>query len=188
MFSLSVPEDAVLQRCGPGEVVGDEAMLAAIRQPCRAQVVSNSAVLLEFSESMGPGVRAAFDRKASRGRVNFLAALPVFSSLSRRTVARLAPACFRPWPEATPPTTVQIGISVEAGAELMGKEGRKLGAKHDFARLVATDLFRFLESFQTQQMGDMLAVPANALDRWFQRFTDKFKKDPNFLTRREESF
>jgi hypothetical protein len=28
------------------------------------------------------------------------------------------------------------------------------------------DLYRFLESFSTQQYGDNLVIPANALDRW----------------------
>jgi hypothetical protein len=27
------------------------------------------------------------------------------------------------------------------------------------------DMFRFMESFQTQQMGDHIVVPANVLDR-----------------------
>lgn len=63
------------------------------------------------------------------------------------------------------PGVVQVGVSVEPGADIIHKEGSKLGAKHDFAKRVAEDLFRFLESFQTQHMGNHIVVPANALDR-----------------------
>ncbi len=49
--------------------------------------------------------------------------------------------------------------------QALAKEGSKLGEKAEYARRVAMDLFRFLESFGTQQYGDKLLVPANALDR-----------------------
>ena len=45
---------------------------------------------------------------------------------------------------------------------------------------------RFMESFQTLQMGDQIVVPANCLDRWFIKFQDKFRRDPDFLTRRAD--
>ncbi|KXZ48058.1 hypothetical protein GPECTOR_30g153 [Gonium pectorale] len=70
----------------------------------------------------------------------------------------------------------------------MPLQGSKVGAKEEFAKRVGLDLFRFLESFQTQQMGDHIVVPANALDRWFVRFSEKFRRDPDFLTRRKEAF
>lgn len=63
------------------------------------------------------------------------------------------------------PGVVQIGISLEPTADIINKEGSKLGAKHDFAKRVAQDLFRFLESFQTHVMGNNILVPSNALDR-----------------------
>mmetsp|Transcript_9014 Transcript_9014/g.19382 ORF Transcript_9014/g.19382 Transcript_9014/m.19382 type:complete len:193 (+) Transcript_9014:81-659(+) len=81
------------------------------------------------------------------------------------------------------PGVVQIGVSLEPGVEIIQKEGSKLGAREDFAKRVGMDLFRFMESFQTQAMGDHIVVPANALDRWFIKFTDKFRRDPDFLTR-----
>uniref|UniRef100_A0A7S0UKF1 Hikeshi-like C-terminal domain-containing protein n=1 Tax=Polytomella parva TaxID=51329 RepID=A0A7S0UKF1_9CHLO len=83
------------------------------------------------------------------------------------------------------PGVVQIGISLEPLASVLSQLGTQIGSKEDFARKVATDLFRFLQSFQTVQMGDRIVAPANALDRWFVRFQEKFRKDPDFLTRRK---
>lgn len=60
---------------------------------------------------------------------------------------------------------VHIGVSIEPGEQIIQKEGSAHGAKEEFAKRVGLDLFRFLESFQTQQMGDHIVVPANALDR-----------------------
>lgn len=73
------------------------------------------------------------------------------------------PSCLPPFPSPQWPTNedgslvppapgvIQIGVSIEAGADIIHKEGSKLGAREDYAKRVAADLFRFLESFQTQQ-------------------------------------
>ena len=74
---------------------------------------------------------------------------------------------------------------VADGAE---KERMALGSKETFAKRVATDLFRYMESFQaaTAISAEHMVVPMNVLDRWFIKFQDKFRRDPDFLTRREE--
>lgn len=48
--------------------------------------------------------------------------------------------------------------------------------------------FYGLESFQaaTQVNAEQMVVPLNVLDRWFNKFQDKFRRDPNFLTRAKE--
>lgn len=81
------------------------------------------------------------------------------------------------------PSAAMIGIALEPLADCMAKEGSSLGSKEEFARRVGMDLFRFMESFQTVQMGDQLVVPSNVLDRWFTKFQHRFRSDPNFLTR-----
>ncbi|KAL6750646.1 hypothetical protein V8C86DRAFT_2798491 [Haematococcus lacustris] len=95
-----------------------------------------------------------------------------------------------PLPDSGPlppgPGVVQVGISIEPGVDIVNKEGSKLGAKEEFAKRVGMDLFRFMESFQTRAMGDMIEVPANVLDRWFLKFSEKFRRDPDFLTRDKE--
>ena len=82
-------------------------------------------------------------------------------------------------------TSAQIGISVEPLAELEQKEGARLGAKEEFAKKVAMNLYHFLESFNagTPAGRDQLVVPANFLDRWFAKFQARFRRDPDFLTR-----
>ena len=61
-------------------------------------------------------------------------------------------------------------LDVEAGGQL------------GFARLVAMNLFRFMESFAKQLPGgEGLVVPTGVLDQWFQRFESKWKRDPAFL-------
>jgi Protein of unknown function (DUF775) len=76
------------------------------------------------------------------------------------------------------------GISLEPAAELAGKESAKMGAREDFAKRIAFNLFRFIESFGGTQ-GDNIVVPTNVLDHWFRRFQEKFQKDPDFLARQE---
>ena len=46
------------------------------------------------------------------------------------------------WPVSEQGLQVQIGISIEPGAEITQKEGSKLGAREDFAKRVGMDLFR----------------------------------------------
>ncbi|KAG2447454.1 hypothetical protein HYH02_007778 [Chlamydomonas schloesseri] len=82
---------------------------------------------------------------------------------------------------------VQIGVSLEPAADIVARETSSVGAKAEFAKRVGLDLFRYLESFQTQNMGSHIVVPANALERWYTRFQDKFRRDPDFLTRNTES-
>lgn len=61
--------------------------------------------------------------------------------------------------------SVQIGVSLEAAADIVARESSSVGAKAEFAKRVGLDLFRYLESFQTQNMGSHIVVPANALER-----------------------
>jgi protein Hikeshi len=67
--------------------------------------------------------------------------------------------------------------------ELVQLEGTKLGAREEFAKKVALNLFRFMESFNVGQAGDKLIVPTNCLELWFTKFQDRFRRDPDFLTR-----
>ena len=72
-------------------------------------------------------------------------------------------------------------MSVGHAAELVQKEGSKLAGRHEFAKRVAMDLYRFMESFNVGQAGNQLVVPTNILDRWMQKFDAKFRRDPDFL-------
>lgn len=93
------------------------------------------------------------------------------------------------WPDLpqgpVTPGMVQVGISVEPAAELAAKEGAKMGAREDYAKRVAYNLFRFMESFGGARADNNLVVPMNILDMWFRRFQDKFRRDPDFLARQD---
>lgn len=72
--------------------------------------------------------------------------------------------------------------------EASAKEGAKLGAKEDFCRRVGMDLFNFMQSFGgVSSVGpDKLLVPANVLDQWFNRISNRLRRDPDFLTRNKD--
>lgn len=63
----------------------------------------------------------------------------------------------------------------------MQKEGSKLAGRQEFAKRVAMDLYRFMESFNVGQSGSQLVLPTDILDKWLQKFDHKFRKDPDFL-------
>ena len=50
--------------------------------------------------------------------------------------------------------------------ELEQKEGAQVASRAEFAKRVALDLFRFMESFNVSAAGDQLVVPANIIERW----------------------
>ena len=111
----------------------------------------------------------------------------------RGCVSNVSPSEVFPlqWPQLADgslPECAQIGVSIEPLAEVAGKEQIVLGSKEEFARRVAMDLFRYMESFQaaTQVSQEHMVVPMNVLDRWFNKFQTKFRLDPNFLTRQKE--
>eukprot|EP00527_Entomoneis_sp_CCMP2396_P006188 CAMPEP_0198147694 /NCGR_PEP_ID=MMETSP1443-20131203/37314_1 /TAXON_ID=186043 /ORGANISM="Entomoneis sp., Strain CCMP2396" /LENGTH=293 /DNA_ID=CAMNT_0043812133 /DNA_START=115 /DNA_END=996 /DNA_ORIENTATION=+ len=53
------------------------------------------------------------------------------------------------------------------------------------AQQIAYDLFNFMQSFDTgaSSSSNMMVVPQNIFDRWFRRFENRFKRDPNFFLR-----
>jgi hypothetical protein len=51
-----------------------------------------------------------------------------------------------------------------------------VASKGDFAKRVAFDLLRYVESF-----GHVL--PVQLVEQWFLKFSDKMSRDPDFLTR-----
>eukprot|EP00210_Caulerpa_lentillifera_P001762 g1692.t1 len=88
------------------------------------------------------------------------------------------------WPDvAVQNRDAQIGICVEALSEVNSREEFIVGSKGEFAKRVAMNLYTFMGSFQTTQNGNQLIVPANCFERWYTRFQEKFKRDPDFLTR-----
>ncbi|GAB4819785.1 hypothetical protein N2152v2_006831 [Parachlorella kessleri] len=98
------------------------------------------------------------------------------------------PATSNPFAPSIGPGFAQIGVSLEPLAEVSQKEGSKLGAKEDFAKMVGLDLFNFMQSFGgvAQVGGDQLLVPSNILNRWYERLSTRLRKDPDYLTRQRD--
>ena len=59
---------------------------------------------------------------------------------------------------------------------MLQREGSRLASRHEFAKRVALDLFRFMESFNKGVAGEMLVLPTNCLELWFQKFDAKFRR------------
>jgi len=77
-----------------------------------------------------------------------------------------------------------IGISVEPLASAMEKENALMQHKEEFAKRVAEDLFRYMQSFQADgSTSDRMVVPVNILHKWYEKFTNRFRRDPGFLDR-----
>ena len=81
---------------------------------------------------------------------------------------------------------IRIGVSVEPAAVLLPKlETLSFpDFRRDFARKIALNLFRFIESFSQggpSRDGNFLRCPQDVLDKWLIRFDEKYKKDPNFI-------
>ena len=88
------------------------------------------------------------------------------------------------------PLMVTIAASIEPLANIQNlstnsnnnQEGRLFVAQQ-----IAYDLFDFMRSFDTGNAGPgNMIVPQNIFDRWFKRFENRFKRDPNFFMKKRE--
>lgn len=88
-------------------------------------------------------------------------------------------------PDVCGSPSIRLGVSIEPAVELLPKlETLELpDFRRDFARKIALNLFRFIESFSqgSSRDGNFLRCPQDVLDRWLVRFDEKYKRDPNFI-------
>mmetsp|Transcript_11657 Transcript_11657/g.13864 ORF Transcript_11657/g.13864 Transcript_11657/m.13864 type:complete len:193 (-) Transcript_11657:98-676(-) len=100
------------------------------------------------------------------------------------------------WPEAVVQSGgaigAKVGIVIELLEDAASKEQLVVGTKEEFAKRVALNLFNYMQSFSSQHTGilpgkDAIVVPPDCLDRWFKRFQEKFRRDPEFLTRQQDA-
>ena len=82
-------------------------------------------------------------------------------------------------------TALQIGISIEPIQNLVQLEGgaQPVADRLEFAKGIAMNLYHFMESFDRKAIdgGNYLVLPTNAVEKWFKRFEEKYKCDPNFF-------
>ncbi|KAL0463164.1 UNVERIFIED_CONTAM: hypothetical protein Slati_0204000 [Sesamum latifolium] len=115
-----------------------------------------------------------------------------FSLLRRRHDFRPSAVLSLPWPEPgsgsvpqltapdAPPLSAKIGVSVEDLAALPSLD---VAAERKIERLalkVGENLFNFMQSFCGVD-GSKLVVPMDILDRWFKKFQERAKRDPEYL-------
>jgi len=83
-----------------------------------------------------------------------------------------------------PPGYCQLGLALEPLSEIASKETSKVAVGEEYAKGVALNLFHFMESFGTgARAGDALLMPANVIDRWFTKFSERYRRDPDFFMR-----
>ena len=63
------------------------------------------------------------------------------------------------------------------------KEKIQFDINQEFAKRLAKNLYNYLDSFNQNQDQNkqLLIVPLNSLENWYNKFLNKYKIDPNFL-------
>ncbi|ERN11037.1 uncharacterized protein LOC18439221 [Amborella trichopoda] len=80
----------------------------------------------------------------------------------------------------SPPLSAKIGVSVEDLASLPALNVGHQRRIEQLAMKVGENLFNFMQSFCSVD-GNRLVVPMDILDRWFKKFQEKAKRDPEYL-------
>lgn len=105
------------------------------------------------------------------------------------TVARPSAVLALPWPEPggqlqltadSVPLSAKIGVSVEDLATLPSLDVTAEKRIERLAMKVGENLFNFMQSFCGVD-GSKLVVPMDILDRWFKKFQERAKRDPEYL-------
>ncbi|GAV58453.1 DUF775 domain-containing protein [Cephalotus follicularis] len=78
------------------------------------------------------------------------------------------------------PLSAKIGVSVDDLASLPSLDVAAEKRIERLAMKVGENLFNFMQSFCGVD-GSRLVVPMDILDRWFKKFQEKAKRDPQFL-------
>ena len=82
--------------------------------------------------------------------------------------------------------TIKIGVQMEKlkNIEMAFKEKIQVDIGHqEFAKRLAKNLYNYLDSFNQNQdhNNQLLAVPVNFLEKWYNKFLNKYQVDPNLL-------
>ncbi|KAL1823458.1 hypothetical protein ACET3Z_010236 [Daucus carota] len=83
-------------------------------------------------------------------------------------------------PADSPPLSAKIGVSVQDLATLPSLDVAADKKIERLAMKVGENLFNFMQSFCGVD-GSKLIVPMDILDRWFKKFQERAKRDPDYL-------
>ena len=78
-------------------------------------------------------------------------------------------------------TIANLTKTVSGGSPTNLSADQRLSNRLNVAQKIGSDLFRFMQSFDTGSAAGSMVVPNNIFDRWFARFTNRFQRDPNFF-------
>jgi len=111
--------------------------------------------------------------------------LELLTALSNLKPSAIVNAGWSLNPDVNVASSVRLVVSIEPASELLPKMEtvNRFDFRRDFARKIALNLFRFIESF-TQgggRDGNFIRCPQDVLDRWLVRFDEKYSRDPNFI-------
>jgi Protein of unknown function (DUF775) len=101
---------------------------------------------------------------------------------------------------ATPMSSMLPGMSISASMTSMQDVGgimnqainsQTTNSRLYVAQKIALDLFHFMQSFDTPTnnqgtANNMMMVPTNIFDRWYQRFENRYRRDPNFFLKKSD--
>ncbi|KAL3527420.1 hypothetical protein ACH5RR_012076 [Cinchona calisaya] len=108
------------------------------------------------------------------------------------TLTRPSAVLSLPWPEPgasgqfqltapdAAPLSAKIGVSVEDLSSLPSLDVTAEKKIERLAMKVGENLFNFMQSFCGVD-GSKLVVPMDILDRWFKKFQERAKRDPEYL-------
>mmetsp|Transcript_2837 Transcript_2837/g.4166 ORF Transcript_2837/g.4166 Transcript_2837/m.4166 type:complete len:227 (+) Transcript_2837:96-776(+) len=87
---------------------------------------------------------------------------------------------------ASSTVTINLGVSIEHMSSV-----QNIGVMQDktthVAKKIATDLFNYMQSFDTGSGGGgNMVVPKNIFERWMSRFEAKARVDPNFFMKNSD--
>jgi hypothetical protein len=86
-----------------------------------------------------------------------------------------------------PACQVVLGVSMERLEEIQNLPSESFDSRLFAAQKIATDLFHYMQSFDTGTGGSgQLVVPNNVFDRWMKRFEARFRRDPNFFMKNQD--
>lgn len=116
-----------------------------------------------------------------------------FQFVGAVTLARPSAVLSLPWPDPggeglhkqltapdAAPLSAKIGVSVEDLASLPSLDVAAEKRIERLAMKVGENLFNFMQSFCGVD-GSKLVVPMDILDRWFKKFQERAKRDPEYL-------